>query len=259
MGHNKANRLDWSDITRGVAFKNTSGEVIPPFAVMELDYSYESGKSATQLIDDVEVQFFCKKPTSSGAMDPGRIVFNLHSQIAIGGYGFLNTEMLSLAMFSDAEGDVSPGVNVGAKASSWYLSTDGRGFAFVTNDSGKANWVSSSIRSIFVRPSANSFRRIEGIVTAATTVSDTGSPYDGMRKLTVDVQSPSCNDQSLWDTSQDIYEHVPLCLTGDEEDAALVDRKCWGFEGFHQDMSSGASPGDLTPCHFVLDGICCPE
>jgi len=103
------------------------------------------------------------------------------------------------------------------------------------------------------------FQRIEFIVTSATTISSTLSPYDGMRELTVTVQSPSCNAVELHDeTGVKVYEHSPQCLTGDETDAALVGRKGWAYQGVHQDMSNGASPGDLTPCHFVLDGLCCP-
>lgn len=102
------------------------------------------------------------------------------------------------------------------------------------------------------------FTRIEFEVTAATTISDTNSPYDGMRKLTVTVIGPSCNEPGLHNEEVDVYEHEPLCLTGDETDLALVGRKGWAFKGVHQDMSSGASIGDLTPCHFVLDGLCCP-
>jgi hypothetical protein len=103
------------------------------------------------------------------------------------------------------------------------------------------------------------FARIEFIVTSATTISSTLSPYDGMRELTVTVKSPSCNAAGLHgDTGVKVYEHSPQCLTGDETDAALVGRKGWAYQGVHQDMSAGASPGDLTPCHFVLDGLCCP-
>lgn len=109
-----------------------------------------------------------------------------------------------------------------------------------------------------------SFRRrdfgtIEFEVTAATTVSDSGSPYAGMRKLTVTVVGPSCNRTVLLgETGVFVYEHNPQCLTGDETDEALVGRKGWAYEGIFQDQGSGASTGDATPCHWVLSGICCP-
>lgn len=102
------------------------------------------------------------------------------------------------------------------------------------------------------------FTLIEFIVDSATTVTSTGSPYFGMRKLTCTVKSPSCNNPDIWGDTVDVYEHQPACLTGDETDEALADRKGWAYQGVHQDMSSGASPGDLTPCHYVLMGLCCP-
>ena len=103
------------------------------------------------------------------------------------------------------------------------------------------------------------FGRIEFTITEATTVSDSSSPYAGMRKLTVTVVGPSCNRTAmLGETGVFVYEHDPQCLTTDETDEALVDRKGWAFEGIFQDQGTGASPGDATPCHWVLDGLCCP-
>lgn len=99
---------------------------------------------------------------------------------------------------------------------------------------------------------------IEFTVDSATTVSNTSSPFDGMRKLTVTIISPSCSFTSLHGDTVDVYEHDPQCLTLGELDAELVGRKGWAYQGVYQDQSSGASPGDLTPCHFVLMGICCP-
>lgn len=99
---------------------------------------------------------------------------------------------------------------------------------------------------------------IEFLVVSATTVDDTASPYDGMRKLTVTVISPPCNRTDLHGESVKVYEHVPICLTGDETDEELEGRKGTAFEGVFQDQSNGAEPGDLTPCHWVLAGICCP-
>ncbi len=43
--------------------------------------------------------------------------------------------------------------------------------------------------------------------------------------------------------------------------SSTIDRatgKGWAFEGIFQDQGTGASPGDATPCHWVLDGLCCP-
>lgn len=112
---------------------------------------------------------------------------------------------------------------------------------------------------ILIRGGESGIGRIEFEITSATTVDDSNSPYDGMRELTVKVVGPSCNRASMLDqTGVKVYEHDPQCLTLDETDAALVGRKGWAFEGIFQDQSDSASPGDATPCHWILDGICCP-
>ena len=112
---------------------------------------------------------------------------------------------------------------------------------------------------ILIRGGESGIGRIEFEITSATTVDDSNSPYDGMRELTVKVVGPSCNRASMLDqTGVKVYEHDPQCLTLEETDAALVGRKGWAFEGIFQDQSDSASPGDATPCHWVLDGLCCP-
>lgn len=99
---------------------------------------------------------------------------------------------------------------------------------------------------------------VEFKVTSASTVDDSDSPFDGMRKLVVEIVGPSCNKSSLHGDTVDVYEHDPQCLTADELDAALVDRKGWAYQGVFQDQSATAEAGDLTPCHWVLFGLCCP-
>lgn len=105
--------------------------------------------------------------------------------------------------------------------------------------------------------------RIEFAVDSATTISDTASPYDGMRELTVTIVGPDCDHAStMGNTSIKVYEHPDrngnYCLTFGETDAALVDRKGWAYKGVFQDQSTGAPVGKQTPCHWVLDGLCCP-
>ena len=146
----------------------------------------------------------------------------------------------------------NPGYVVGGGADGGQPEDLSDEIAILYDHNGKAvNWI--------LIDSVSGFTRIEFTVTSATTISDTESVYDGMRELTVTIKSPSCNNTGIWgDTDIKVYEHEPLCLTTGETDGALVDRKGWAYEGVHQDMSAAASPGDLTPCHYVLDGLCCP-
>lgn len=102
------------------------------------------------------------------------------------------------------------------------------------------------------------FGRIEFIVDDAEEISDTGSAFDGMVHLTVTIIGPSCNRTVLIGETVDVYEHPPTCLVGDEDLGDLVGRKGFAYEGIFADQSSGAAEDDVTPCHWVLDGLCCP-
>jgi hypothetical protein len=244
------------------SFYNTTGETIPPYACMELDYFNESGLSANEIPTDTQNLFWrVKKPTSSAVTDPGRVVFNGPTQVGPNGYGELQVAGFLLAAFDSVDGAPVVGSNVGPKNGSWYLTANQQLFPFVSYDSGRALYESESKRSIWIRSDgagAGDVITIEFIVTAAEIIENPSSPYDGMLHLTVTVKSPSCNATGLWNTTQDVYEHEALCLLGTEEPADLIGRKGTAYKGVHQDMSTGASPGDLTPCHFVLQGICCP-
>ena len=113
-------------------------------------------------------------------------------------------------------------------------------------------------RPRLILPTGGGASVIEFTIDSATTVDDPDSPFDGMRELTVTVIGPSCDRAELLGETATVYEHDPQCLTSDETDEALEDRKGSAFEGIFQDQSSEAEEGDATPCHWVLIGLCCP-
>jgi len=181
----------------------------------------------------------------------GKYLFNSRAPIAVGEYGIAYAGPL-VRVLTDGSSVVcgdqwQPVVN------SFLLSVGGAVFTAVGEDD-----IATDCMRAFVNAGGSSITRIEFIVVSATTISDTASPYNGMRKLVVTVKSPSCNASGIHGDTVDVYEHQPACLTADEADEDLVDRKGWAYQGVHQDMSSGADTGDLTPCHYVLDGLCCP-
>lgn len=181
----------------------------------------------------------------------GKYLFNSRAPIEVGGYGIAYAGPL-VRVLTDGS-PVVCGDQWQPVVNSFVLSIGGAMFTAVGEDD-----IATDCMRVFVNAGGSSITRIEFIVVSATTVADTASPYNGMRKLVVTVKSPSCNAAGIWNTTVDVYEHQPACLTEGETDGALVGRKGWAYQGVHQDMSSGADPGDLTPCHYVLDGICCP-
>lgn len=96
------------------------------------------------------------------------------------------------------------------------------------------------------------FFEVDSAATAGT-----GSPYNGNMILTVTIIVAPCDQPSLIGTSVDVVDWS-TCLANAETTAAVVNREGWAFRGIAQSLASGASPGDLTPCHWALDGLCCP-
>src|SRR5690606_6233386 len=99
---------------------------------------------------------------------------------------------------------------------------------------------------------------IKFVITSVTTVSNSSSPFNGYRELTVTVTDPNCAAAYLYGESVIVHDTDDQCLTADESDEDLEGRYGWAFKGVSTDKSSGATEGDLTPCHFVLMGLCCP-
>lgn len=134
-------------------FKNSSGEIIPPYAAMELDYFAESGKSALELLDNEDIVFRCKKPSSS--ISPKRLVFNGGKPVAIGGYGDMQLDPFCIAL-ADITTALSPDDECGPVSGSWYIQKTGSGLFFRSYDSSNAHYVSATIRTIFVSTASGS-------------------------------------------------------------------------------------------------------
>lgn len=222
--------------------RNDADATLPAFGCVQVTGTYEQGGQNYITVD---------KPVDTTG-EAGRYLFNSRAPVAAGEFGIAHDGPV-VRMLTDGSPVVcgelwQPVVN------SFLVSPGGNQFSAIGSDDIAAD----VMRGLILGGGDVGNNFIEFIVVSATTVADSGSPYNGMRKLVVTVKSPSCNIPGIWNTTVDVYEHEPLCLTGDETDGALVGRKGTAYQGVHQDMSSGAGTGDLTPCHYVLAGICCP-
>jgi hypothetical protein len=91
-------------------------------------------------------------------------------------------------------------------------------------------------------------------VTAAE-IAGTTSPYNGKMILTVDIIVEPC-DMDL-ETAEVV--DWSTCLANEEDVVAVVGREGWAFLGRgRQSLAEAAATGEKTPCHWVLDGLCCP-
>jgi len=86
-------------------------------------------------------------------------------------------------------------------------------------------------------------------------IAGASSPYNGKTILTVTVITEPC-DQDI-ETAEVV--DWSSCLANAEMLAALVGREGWAVKGRgRQSLASGAATGEKTPCHWILDGLCCP-
>lgn len=83
------------------------------------------------------------------------------------------------------------------------------------------------------------------------------SPYNGKMILTVTIIVAPCDQRALIDTSVDVVDWS-TCLANAETVEAVVGRQGWAFRGIAHSLKSGDPTGTLTPCHWALDGLCCP-
>jgi len=103
------------------------------------------------------------------------------------------------------------------------------------------------------------FRRREGgtkifFEIDSAVVAGTSSPYNGKTVMTVTVICEPCDEDI---DTVDVVDWSS-CLANEEELADLVGREGWAFWGrARQSLASDADEGEKTPCHWILDGLCC--
>ena len=98
-------------------------------------------------------------------------------------------------------------------------------------------------------------KRIFFTVDSAATALST-SPYYGKMILTVTIVATESSPVFIG-TNVDVVDWS-ACLAYAETTAAVVDREGWAFWGIAASLEAGAPSGELTPYHWILDGLCCP-
>jgi len=179
---------------------NNSGEVIPPFACMELDYEFESGKSALS-VNGSTLVVSVKKPTADNLSSPERFLINGPMSIAVDGFGSAY-KLPILQVLMDIATTPSPGDTVGPTADSWLLSSSGSGWVVKSLDSGDA-YVDGDTASVFVE-SVSSGSSIKYCVLAADAIS---CPVLAYRGTMDDSGAITANDPA---ETFDLYFHSEL-------------------------------------------------
>ena len=97
---------------------------------------------------------------------------------------------------------------------------------------------------------------IEYTIDSVTTAGSS-SPYNGLKVATVTIELITCGRGVEIGDSVEVVDHSGCIFN--EDNADLVDRYGWADWKVSADLSTGASPGDLAPCHWSATGLCCPE
>lgn len=130
--------------------KNESGEVIPPFATMQV---IDTDAEQNEIVINVD------KPDAAtvSAGDFTRVVFNTGLPIPIDGYGSC---LLSYPLQAVIDGTVAVGDSVGPIDAEWYLSPASTASVFVValDDPTHAYYESSTIRTWLIQPAPGKTR-----------------------------------------------------------------------------------------------------
>lgn len=141
---------NWDERQDGLPFYNNSGEEIPPFAVMELDYT---GSQATVMNGD-DIVFKVKKPTIAASYDAARVLINGPEAVPIDGFGVYVPSSFICVLLDTTGGTPSPGDTLGPVAASWGLGS-GDGFHLKSLDISAA-YAAGSLESIWVTRASRS-------------------------------------------------------------------------------------------------------
>lgn len=220
--------------------RNDTGEEIPPFGCLQTDGAVDVGGQnyikVTKPVDDTG--------------EAGKYLFNGIAPIASGGYGIAHDGPL-VRMLTDGSA-VSSGDSWQPDVGSFAVIPGGTMFTAAGDDDIATNVMRAFINSSAGTGGGKIFFEVDSAATAGTS-----SPYNGKMILTVTVTVAPCDQSNLIGTSVDVVDWS-TCLANAETTSAVVGREGWAFRGIAESLASGAGDGELTPCHWVLDGLCCP-
>jgi len=179
----------------------------------------------------------------------GKYLFNSRAPIAVGEYGIAYAGPL-VRVLTDGSSVVcgdqwQPVVN------SFLLSLGGTMITAVGADD-----IAPDCMRAFVNLGGGGGGKIFFEVDSAE-IAGTSSPYNGKMILTVTIVVAPCEQSDLIGTSVDVVDWS-TCLANAETVEAVVGREGWAYRGIAYSLKSGDPAGTLTPCHWALDGLCCP-
>lgn len=188
----------WDARLLPIAVKNNSGERIPPFAVMEIDFT---GTSGVAISSSGDVVWFVKKPTSAAVSASVKVLINGPRWIEVGGFGTAVFNSRSLALIKPA--GLAIGDAIGPVAGSWSMAA-GSGWVYKSADVSPAAYEAGLERSAYVEPEKGSGGSLLLEVqfsgnSHGWTASDTATGFAADRASPVTVVSGPSNIENPYD------------------------------------------------------------
>ena len=226
-----------------VFFRNDSGEEVPRYACMQVTGTIESGGQNYCTID---------KPVDTDATS-GEYIFNGHEAVPAGGstaqYGTSQGGRLVRAI--KESGTSTAGEKWNPVIGDWTIEQDDSGRFVMAGDDD----IDTDVARVFIGNGSSGGASIEYEIISTSTPSS--GPYTGLKVASVTVMGAPCSRSSLIGTTVDVVDHSGCIfdLTSEE----LAGAWGWASERVFESLASGASPGELTPCHWSADNRCCVE
>jgi len=220
--------------------RNDTGEEIPAFGCLQVTGAVDAGGQNYITVD---------KPVDDTG-DAGKYLFNGIAPIEAGGYGIAHDGPL-VRMLTDGS-TVTCGDMWQPDIGSFAVIPGGSMFSAVGEDD-----IETDVMRAFILTGGGSGSGKIFFEVDSAAVAGSSSPYNGKMVMSCTVVVAPCDQSELIDTSVDVVDWS-TCLANDEMAAALIGREGWAFRGVAYSLKSGDPAGTLTPCHWALDGLCCP-
>jgi hypothetical protein len=208
---------------RGMPFKNTSGEEVPAYGVVQFD--------DTELING-SIVWKIKKPGADSNV--ANVAFNGPTKVAANGFGSCTYDAPCRVLY-EYPPDVAVGDTVGPKSGSFYISADGSGFEVLGGIDTTSKWC-------LIGKSGGGGG--DGVAFQITAISS------GVATCTI-LARDNPKTSSPGEIYPDVIEVEDLtgCFFDESPESALVDRK--GFARYMKIVGQ-------TDAKWIVHSLCCP-
>jgi hypothetical protein len=225
-------------------FTNISGDLIPPYACMQVVGTETIGGQTFLQVD---------KPADVDGI-AGPYIFNWHYAVEPTRQGVAQKHRIVRAY--SAGGDATAGDKWQPVVGDWTIEQDDGGQFTMCGEDVPASDVHAIpvVKIAIGGGGGGSGASIEGTLVSIETAG-TSSPYNGLVIATITVVVAPCDRPELIGTDVEVVDHSECVFDLTEEQLSGV--WVWASEKIAESLAVGADLGTLTPCHWSADDRCC--